>query len=507
MAGRNFRNAVYSTDSNKMITRYEQMLNKVCNMIETGGPIYSTWIRFQIGKNKPIVFDSTSTNKNENLIAQLSLEKSGAGVANSFSLKVIYDAFDYGQSSVDQLEQLDEMLADALSYDFNDDNDRLRGYLQYGYNNTKDSDMVSPQYEFILTNVNSSVDWSTGITTYTFEGTSLISTDCNFKANIDQVDGWKLLDTVKWHLFYYYGDENNVPEGYSGNKPFGGSPKYKIDVPQELINDSVTIDTIPATSDISPWDYCKNLLEGQISLSDSKLEEYQNLSELKPCERPQYVLYITDADRTIHVDYISPKRKEGNKKINFNFTWSKNTSKNIVQNWAPNVDLRMYLIQKCNIQREKAIAQEKLDSELAVIEEYELSPREQFEVRLQQKKNNLLSAPTRENGRYVSVFEQDAGFEEATETKKSEMRSEALQAYKDTIEKLNNKIFEMYDAELTIVGVPADLPIACEVTVKPVILESVSRTAGVYMTTGCTDTITSKGVFSSTLKLLRIRSL
>ena len=73
--------------------------------------------------------------------------------------------------------------------------------------------------------------------------------------------------------------------------------------------------------------------------------------------------------------------------------------------------------------------------------------------------------------------------------------------------KLSDQAFEMYNATLTILGIPCDPPLACEIQVIPRILESTSRTQGVYMINACTDNITTKGVFTSSLKLTRVRSL
>ena len=71
----------------------------------------------------------------------------------------------------------------------------------------------------------------------------------------------------------------------------------------------------------------------------------------------------------------------------------------------------------------------------------------------------------------------------------------------------NADVYEMYDATLTLIGIPADIPLCAEITIMPRILESVSRTAGIYMVQGGTDRIVTNGAFTSDLKLLRIRGL
>ena len=64
----------------------------------------------------------------------------------------------------------------------------------------------------------------------------------------------------------------------------------------------------------------------------------------------------------------------------------------------------------------------------------------------------------------------------------------------------------MYNAELELIGIPADPPMSAEIEVVPRVLENVSRTAGIYVITGASDEITNTGIFSSTLKLFRVRS-
>lgn len=97
----------------------------------------------------------------------------------------------------------------------------------------------------------------------------------------------------------------------------------------------------------------------------------------------------------------------------------------------------------------------------------------------------------------ASQIRQDAG-EDASE--------EFLDAMKDIYFR-NNEAYEMYDAVLTTIGIPCDIPLCLEITIKPRILETISRTSGVYMLQECTDRISSNGLFTSEYKLLRVRAI
>lgn len=445
MATRPFNeNVTGIMDSIKLKDRFDNMLTKVSNMIATQGPIYSVWIRFQIGKNRPITFNTASQDIKENLIADLNIEKTGAGVTNSFTLTVRYDPFNYGQNTKDKIEALDELLAEALSWDFNEDDtsDALRGYIQYGYNNIADMDMVSPKYEFYLTSAKSVVEWSSGMLSYTFEGTTLLSIDCDFVVSFDAVQDRKLIDVVAETLYKYYGNSSNKPSRIGDVECIGDDLGYNIDIPDSIFDDSPTV-SLDAAANVSPWTYCTNILQDQMSQSDIDSGEYSDITTLKFSDKPRYIIYITDSDRTIHLSYNSPRNSnnQSNQQLNWLFTWNMQNN-NIIVQWEPNVDLSLYLIQKMKYLRS-------------------------------QRQNNSTD----------------------NEYAKKDMNEQVSDAY------------EYYDAKLTLVGIPADAPLSCEIKIIPRVLESVSRTQGIYMITGSSDQISTKGVYTTTLELFRIKNI
>lgn len=139
-------------------------------------------------------------------------------------------------------------------------------------------------------------------------------------------------------------------------------------------------------------------------------------------------------------------------KINYQFSWGiKNENlknKNIVTGWKPEVDLYSYLMRRANHQRY-----------LKIKELYEKDP--------------------------------------DTYKEKYDMLATSF----------SNDVVEMYNAELELIGIPADPPMAAEVVIIPRILGSFSRTMGVYSITSSSDEISNTGVFRTTLKLVRQRSI
>ena len=149
--------------------------------------------------------------------------KHGAGVANSFVLKVNYDPFNHGQNPSDKIEALDSLIAQTLSFDFEDPKKELRGFIQYGYNYTEDDNLISPKYQFIMTKASSNVQWSSGMTVYTFEGVSEVAPGCNVEASFPAVENRNLISLVKDTLYYYYGDPDNPPYGIEQGRQTIGS--------------------------------------------------------------------------------------------------------------------------------------------------------------------------------------------------------------------------------------------------------------------------------------------
>lgn len=466
---RNFKNVEATINQTQLVTNFNNMLNKVNNLIKNEGSVTSVWISFQVGDKSPIYFNTASTDIKENLIANLTFEKTCSGEANVFTLTVQYDPYNHGQFPSEKLEALDDLLAKTMNYNVDNDNfESIKSYLQYGYNSSLDENIVSPKYCCLLLKADSEVDYGSGLITYTFEGTSAVAPDSNFTASFDKIDEehkWKVLDLVKWILYYYYGDENNPPEGYDkGLKTFGGTHiKYRIDIPQELIDDSPEI-AVDAVADMNPIQYCKSLLKDKVAVSDMD-------KEFDPGKKPQYILYETSVNGspTFHISYCSPINTNNNLSIPYIFTWN-NTSNNIVVKWKPEVNLYNYMILKC--QREREL------------------------VKLQEAINNGEITNTNIYQNYVQTVGE------------SYMEGKSPQEiYKEIISALANQNFEYYNAELTLQGIPCDPPISAQIKIIPITLESVSRTAGWYTIQKATDTISTNGLFITTLKLFRSKGL
>ena len=529
---RNFKNNGFALSVNELSSVYNNTLRKVCNMIEKQGPIYSTWIRFHIGHNKPIIFDTSSTNNKENLIADLRMEKSGNGIANTFTLTVRYDPFNFGQNTQDKIEALDDLLARAMIYDLGDtdnlDNlEDLHGYIQYGYNYTEDANLVSPKYVMMITDAKSRVEWSSGITTYTFEGCSFLALDCEFTADFDAVaeeDNKGLIDYVNETLYYYYGDSAHKPSHISSDETYGGSFRYRIVIPEKLFEDQPTF-TADAVTGISPWTYCKNLLQGKMSKSDAENETYKDSATII---KPRYSMFISDANQTIYVNYVSPLNDKYIEKVDYTFTWSTDLTTNIVTSWNPQVDLKQYLIQRATKARTFSQNLTTYDSTVEVANTYETEVKtDSTSTKKQNTKipnyrlpvsNPLFSSKVdvsqlpdpseiRFQGPLYSNSSKSTSTTNTADVNTDSTGQEVVEGYKNDNDEINSEVYEMYDAELETIGIPADPVLLAEVKVVPRILESVSRTAGYYIIQGCTDEIDNRGRYTSTLKLFRMKNL
>lgn len=453
-----------SCDASTLATRFDNMMTNVSNMFANNGPIYTVWIYFQLGLSSPIIFNTSSTNKNQNLIASLNMKKGSSGCANTFTLSIKYDAFNFGQETTDQIEKLDELIASAMKVDWNSETDdkKMQGILQYGYSGTgnNDNNLVSPQYKFYLTKADSKVKFDSGLSEYTFEGVSSIAGDCNFTTNFEKADNIGLMKLLGNVLYKHYGKVGNPPNGAdSGVQPMESALGYYIDIPQNLVDDQIEV-SVPAATDMSPWQYCLNkLAEYPLTKSQSESNEYSDLTKLKFDEIPRYTMYITDdKDRpTIHIAHITPKESDKNITIGGKegLTWSLQ-KKNIVTEWSPEVDLYTYLIRKFNQKR--------------------------YDEQKEKGGINIDDDEAKKNGVTEGVTDSQVRIEQ-------------------------RELLELYNATLKLVGIPADPPLTAEIRISPRILQTVSRTAGVYIITDCEDDISTNGTYYTTLKLFRTRSL
>lgn len=476
---RNFNNIAPVITTEKLADRFLNMLYKVENMINRQ-TIYSTWIRFELGLSEPVVFNTSSTDPKQNLIQTLSISKTGAGVANSFTLTLKYDPFNYGQNPTDQIEQLDDIIAQALSKDLTDTTNEsyFRGKLQYGYNYSDDADLVSPLYQFFLTSAGSSTDVESGIITYTFEGVSEIAPDSDFTTTYEAQTNVNLIQHVGEVLYKYYGDESNIPDFMkNSNKDTSvhtGSPKYYIDIPQKLIDESITI-SLEEKSGLTPLQYCQLILTNQISQTDTDSGNYNNLYAINDYQRPQYMIYLTDTDnsKTIHLEYIVPLDGSRNTSLSdYNFTWNQQST-NLVTAWKPEIDIRLYLLQKAKLNRSSEDLRNYFDQvETATADYYR---------------------------------EASSGSSVTTLMEKYNIAKQAIETYRKNLQNITPSAKEYPTASLTLVGIPADAPIASEIKVTPIILQSVSRLAGYYCITECRDEISSNGIYTTTLTVFRLR--
>lgn len=462
----NIKSVSATTSQKDMVINLKNMINNVTNMLNNEGPIYTTWIKFQLGADSdPLIFDSSSTNPQKNLIAQLEYNKSGAGVTNDFTLLIQYDPYNMGQQTQnDTIEKLDEYVAKVISATVGNDSMALTGYIQYGYNAVSDASLVSPRYEFIITSATTEIKYESGLSTYTFKGTSTIGADCDNVTNFPARDDANILQVVEETLYYWYGTEEHPAPHVTGIKPIENDYKYKIVIEDDLYNDSLDGQTIPAKSGATPWQYCEAIFsQFCLTKSESESKLYADVESLSAALRPRFTMYVNDSDRTLHVTHIVPKvnkdengyitgvdySEKGLLSLDYTFSWGYD-KQNLVVGWKPEVDTYVYLIRSARKKR----LQNQLDTA---------------------KMSNDVNA------------------------------EETIKELESQLGDINDDLNELFDAQLQTIGIPADVPMGVEVGVEPHILETVSRLAGIYVIVSASDTISSTGIFSTTFKLYRIR--
>lgn len=476
-----------------MANDFKNMMIKVSDMIDRQ-PIYATFIYFQIGiseADKSCVFNTTSTNPKSNLITSLSFKKQCVGTANEMEIHIIYDPFNYGQDTEtdnkdsSMLEALDDKVAQVMAWALDDNtsngtNNIMRCWLQYGYNDTNDSNLISPKYQLYITGADSSMNASTGVIEYTFTAQSLITAhaESTFKPNTVSKDQ-PVITTVANVLYEYYGNPNqqDKPSQITANRSEKNSDlKYNIHIDASLFDTQRKFkEDYCVTSLITPFTYCNNILnEYNLNQPDFDSGNYSDDKAIYN-NKPYYALSIIDSNKNdgtgdICLSYVTPSNSQSqNITIDFPITWSNNKNRtfnvlidnknvpqtarpnNLVIDWRPETDLRLYILQKM--------------------------------VLLANNDNIKIEDENDSTSKVIA---------EAQKNKSSYAGLDAI---------------ERYDATLDLVGIPAEPPLMAELKILPVFLQKVSRTAGVYAIKSVTDTINTNGVFRTSLTLQRLRGL
>lgn len=518
---RSFKDIQATTSTDTMKFRFENMLSKVSNMINKNN-IYSVWIKLVIGKSSKyqIVFDTSSKDKDENLVLGLEYEKSGAGTANEFAFKVAFDLFNYGQETKKNVEQLDELLYKSMNItEYDEIIDRLYCKFQYGYNVTGDTQIVSPLYEGMITEIVPNVSYSNGKTSYTLKGNSFISSvggssDYTYSqiGSEDSDEGrWNGMDLVLWILWYYHGNPatiSQLPQDYSGNVnnqhidvQNGVNTRLNIDIPKELMTTASNV-YMPTLSKMTPIDYCKEVLNKIVNTSDPRYngDKVNPDYDIKEGDfRPYYTLYITDSGGdgvpTVHITYISSKDIEDNTKdsINFNFDWFNRTN-SIVVGWQPNVDVLSYLVVRAQREHDRLLLEKEKEEKL-----------QETNGRIDEAIKGLEQSKKEQSG--LPLIDWQSGAIAALSGLKKTNETIITNSYDEKIKQLSNTAnMEYYKSVLTLVGIPADIPIGAVLSIKPRIFESVSRTQGKYYITSSKDTVNSNGIFLTTIELMRLKN-
>lgn len=513
---RSFQDIQATMTHNTMVTRFQNMLSKVDNMIQSNN-IYSVWIRLVIGKseNNKIVFDTTSTNPDENLVISLDYDKCGAGQSNEFTFKVAFDLFNYGQETKKNVEALDELIYKALDISSYDDaTDSFYCKFQYGYNIVGDTQIVSPLYEGLITNIVPSIDYTNGKTYYTITGNSFI-TGSSLTYTFEAFENRNGLEVVAETLWYYCGNQdtlsnlstfsnikaNEQHEDVINNKCV---TLFNIDVPSELVKNASTIEKLEVSNEMTVIDYIKLVLSNTYNTADTRYNsETGTYNVVEGQFKPYYTYYITDSGGsgvpTIHITYISSTSDvssiNGIDTIDFTFEWFKR-SNNIVVGWNPQVDLKTYFLTRAQIEKikgEELEVQRQIEENETKIEEGTKEIRE------------ILQGPTL-NGKplYGKVIAK-------LPTAEAAVAAIANAGLKAKLAKIQSELdsfaqgYEYYKATITLVGIPSDIPLNIILNIVPNILESPSRTKGKYYVLGSTDKISTNGLFTTTINLFRLK--
>lgn len=495
---RDFQGTEDISSEDRKIKVFKNTVNTLNNRIKTNG-YYTTWFRF---KYKDFEIDTSSNDPNRQFMTSFRHELTGAGQANKFTLNIAYDPFKYGQEPNASLSKIEEYFcADnnvitktvdnvKNSNRYKDTSGKIYGELecefQYGY--SEPINMVSPIYTACISSFLPNI--IDGIISYTIQGisgTAYISGGDHSKASFQDRNNAKPLKVVKYELWRYFGDPNNIPKDEDGQNLKTPEDEtltkescvndsgilYDIDIPDELLVHSKPMKVSGSGGSVSPMSYIQEVLNEAI---DDRYEEEMSPGSENADSRPFYNVTVTDSKpKKISVSLVRPSVKDNeqlipeanNRVTGITFNWMNQTN-SIVTKWTPKVDGKLMILTA----HSKANSRGYIDAKDNV---------KKIDTNIVQPLS-VIPTLTEDNIDVISNPAIDAQISEVMR------RAQADGA----------------TATIGLVGLPCEIPLGAYLYVDARYNQSKSYTSGVYMIKNSTTFINDSGIFSTEIELFKV---
>ena len=495
---RNFQETEDIGTEERKITVFKNTVNTLNNRISANGH-YATWFKF---KYKDFEIDTSSNDPNRQFMTSFRHELTGAGQANKFILNIAYDPFKYGQepsASLSKIEEYfcstDNVIAKTIdnvksSNRYEDTSGKIYGELeckfQYGY--SAPINMVSPIYTACISSFLPNI--IDGIISYTIEGisgTAFISGGDHSKASFQDRKNAKPLKIVKYELWRYFGDPNNIPKDEKGKNLKTPEDEtltekscvnnsgilYDIDIPDELLVHSKPMDVSGSGGSVSPMSYIQDLLNQAI---DDRYEDEMSPDSENADSRPFYNVTVTDSEpKKISVSLVRPHVKdnekltpETNKRVTgITFNWMNQTN-SIVTKWTPKVDGKLMILTAHSRSNNRGY----IDT-----------------------KNNVKKVDT-------NIVQPLSVIPTLTDDNIDTISNPAIDA--QISEVMRRAQADGATATIGLVGLPCEIPLGAYLYVDARYNQSKSYTSGVYMIKNATTFINDSGIFSTDINLFKV---
>lgn len=495
---RDFQGTEDISSEDRKIKVFKNTVETLNNRISVNGH-YATWFKFEY---KDFVIDTSSNDPNKQFMTSFRHELTGAGQANKFILNIAYDPFKYGQEPNASLSKIEEYFCSSdnvitrtidnvkKSDRYKNTSGKIYGELecrfQYGY--SEPINIVSPIYTACISSFLPNI--IDGIISYTIEGisgTAFISGGDHSKASFQDRENAKPLKVVKYELWRYFGDPNNIPKDENGQNLKTPEDEvltdkscvndsgiiYDIDIADELLTHSKPMRVSGSGGSVSPMSYIQEVLNEAI---DDRYEKEMSPNSEDADRRPFYNIVVTDSEpKKISVVLVRPSVKDteqltpdkNTKVTGITFNWMNQTN-SIVTKWTPKVDGKLMILtahSKANI-------------------------RGYIDV-----KNNVKKIDT-------NVVQPLSVIPVLTDDNINTVSNPAIDA--QISEVMRRAQADGATATIGLVGLPCEVPLGAYLYVDARYNQSKSYTSGVYMIKNSTTFINDSGVFSTDINLFKV---
>lgn len=449
-----------SSNFDNKVQNLSNTISKVNDMLMTNS-MYPIYIEFNISGTSFI------TNGTEGCIMSLTNEKNGSGSANKFTIILCTQVGISASAgnSPGNINYIDHLLAYSEGGECT---------IRYGYD-TKAGYLVTELYNGKV--LDYTVELNSGLLTYTITGISSLVSLTQETISFSQIDaGTKLTDVF-------------------GAVVEACLPDYKFTYRGDTKGSDAPIEENFSATNMTVFEYLNSLANNMIHTSD------YSSGTISAGKKITYSYAVDDVDKTIELYYVNVN--DSNTDIELPFNWMAREN-NLVLSFSTSFRGATIMFQSSAASTNNSTF---TYSESGSVYD-EVTSRADSTGPFGSNRYGAFGGSSAKNvvsstSTYGIGDDGNAGSHSSFgATGESGLRS-YTEDYKSDIDQWARQVQASYKANITLVGIPCEIPIGTKIQITPIVYDQSHITSGTYMTLNVTDSIDSSG-FITSIELFRI---